>query len=83
MTRKPQPTNPLDPLVVSKWRAINRRRAVLMDREEDGVLTAEEERELAFLQAVADRHVDLTFQPSPVLEAAVEELKRRGLWEED
>ncbi len=69
--------------ITSDWPKTNRRRAKLIDLEEEGRLTPARADELENLQRLADASVSL-LQPVQ-LEGAdriIENLKRRGLWEE-
>jgi len=69
--------------ITADWPKTNRRRAKLIDLEEEGRLTPAQADELENLQRLADASVSL-LQPVQ-LEGAdriIEDLKRRGLWEE-
>ncbi|NQU26341.1 MAG: N-6 DNA methylase [Candidatus Nealsonbacteria bacterium] len=65
------------------WPKTNRRRAKLIDLEEEGRLTPAQAEELENLQRLADASVSL-LQPVQMEDAdrIIEDLKRRGLWEE-
>jgi hypothetical protein len=69
--------------ITADWPKTNRRRAKLIDLEEEGRLTSTEAEELKNLQRLADALVSL--QRPVQLEGAdelIERLKRRGLWRE-
>ena len=69
--------------ITTDWPKTNRRRAKLLDLEEDGRLTPNQAEELENLQRLADARISLL---RPVqMEGAdklIEKLKRRGLWQE-
>lgn len=69
--------------ITGDWPKTNRRRAKLIDLEEGDNLTPAQSQELGRLQSLADARVSL-HQPTQVEEAdrLIEDLKRRGLWEE-
>lgn len=69
--------------ITSDWPKTNRRRARLIDLEEEGRLTPEEAEELEQLQRLADASISLN-RPVQISEAdrIIENLKRRGLWKE-
>lgn len=69
--------------ITSDWPKTNRRRARLIDLEEEGRLTPEEAEELEQLQRLADASISL-IRPAQMSEAdrIIENLKRRGLWQE-
>ncbi len=65
------------------WPKTNRRRAKLMDLEDEGRLTPDQAAELKHLQRLADASVSLAQPSSPSeIDRAVKNLKRRGLWTE-
>jgi hypothetical protein len=69
--------------ITADWPKTNRRRAKLIDLEEEGHLKPAEAEELERLQRLADASVSL-LRPVQMAEAdrIIENLKRRGLWEE-
>ncbi|MHC4179730.1 MAG: hypothetical protein ACYSWU_19640, partial [Planctomycetota bacterium] len=69
--------------ITADWPKTNRRRAKLIDLEEEGRLTPAQADELKKLQRLADARVSF-HQPVQMENAdrLVENLKRRGLWEE-
>lgn len=69
--------------ITADWPKTNRRRAKLIDLEEEGRLTPTQADELKKLQRLADARV--TYHQPVQMEDAdrlIENLKRRGLWEE-
>jgi N-6 DNA Methylase len=69
--------------ITADWQKTNRRRAKLMDLDEDGALTTSESGELRNLQRLADARVSLIKSGSTdEIDRAIESLKRRGLWKE-
>jgi len=69
--------------ITTDWPKTNRRRAKLMDLDEDGALTASESAELRNLQRLADANVSLIHPKSAdEINRVVESFKRRGLWKE-
>jgi type I restriction-modification system DNA methylase subunit len=69
--------------ITADWPKTNRRRAKLIDLEEEGRLTPAQREELEELQRLADASVSL-FRPVQMERAdeLIDELKRVGLWEE-
>jgi len=69
--------------ITTDWPETNRRRAELIDLEEEGRLTPAQADELENLQRLADAQISL-LQPAQMAEAdqTIEDLKRRGLWDE-
>jgi hypothetical protein len=69
--------------ITADWPKTNRRRAKLIDLEEEGRLTPAEAQELENLQRLADASVSL-LRPVQMEKAdqIIEDLKRRGRWEE-
>jgi hypothetical protein len=67
--------------ITADWPKTNRRRAKLIDLEEEGRLTDEQAKELERLQWLADANVSL-FPPvqMPDADRVIDDLKRRGLW---
>ena len=69
--------------ITTDWPKTNRRRAKLLDLEEEGRLTTAQSHELKNLQRLADARISLLH---PVqMEGAdklIENLRRRGLWPE-
>lgn len=69
--------------IEADWPKTNRRRAKLMDLDEDGALTAAEAAELRNLQRLADARVSLIKPESTdEIDRVIESLKRRGLWKQ-
>jgi hypothetical protein len=69
--------------ITADWPKTNRRRAKLIDLEEEGSLTLEQAAELEQLQRLADARVNL-FKPrqTDAIDQQIENLKRKGLWSE-
>ena len=69
--------------ITADWPKTNRRRAKLIDLEEEGRLTPARADELENLQRLADASVSL-LQPVQMegADRIIENLKRRGIWEE-
>ena len=69
--------------ITADWPKTNRRRAKLIDLEEDGCLTPEQTTELAQLQRLADARVNLLKpRQADAIDQQIENLKRQGLWAE-
>jgi hypothetical protein len=69
--------------ITADWPKTNRRRAKLIDLEEEGRLTAEQTTELERLQHLADARVNLLKpRKADAIDDQVEKLKRQGLWSE-
>lgn len=68
----------------SDWPRINQRRVELIHKRADRTLLPEEEQELDSLQQLADARIrELAPLPIGSLEAMRDELKKRGMWEEE
>lgn len=69
--------------ITADWPRTNRRRAKLIDLEEEGRLTAEQAAELKNLQRLADARVTLLKpRQAGAVDEQIEKLKRQGLWTE-
>jgi len=69
--------------ITADWSKTNRRRAKLIDLEEEGRLTPAQAEELENLQRLADARVTL-LRPGEMegMDRMIENLKRRGLWKD-
>jgi hypothetical protein len=69
--------------ITADWPKTNRRRAKLIDLEEEGRLTPEQATELEQLQHLADARVNLLKpRQADAIDEQIEKLKRQGLWSE-
>jgi hypothetical protein len=69
--------------ITADWPKTNRRRAKLIDLDEEGRLTANQSAELEHLQHLADARVNLLKpRQGDAIEQQIENLKRQGLWME-
>ena len=69
--------------ITADWPKTNRRRAKLMDLDENGEMPASRTAELQNLQRLADASVSLMKEESTdEMDRVIEKLKRRGLWTE-
>jgi hypothetical protein len=69
--------------ITADWPKTNRRRAKLIDLEEEGRLTPEQATELERLQHLADARVSLLKpRQTDTIDEQIEKLKRQGLWSE-
>ena len=69
--------------ITADWPKTNRRRAKLIDLEEEGRLTPEQATELEQLQHLADARVNLLKpRQADAIDEQIENLKRQGLWAE-
>jgi hypothetical protein len=69
--------------ITSDWEKTNRRRAKLLDLEDEGRLTSAQAQELVNLQRLADALLGLMEPWKPdAVDRAVERAKKRGVWQE-
>jgi len=68
--------------ITADWPKTNRRRAKLMDLDEEGALTASQAEELRNLQLLADARLSLVKPEFTEVDRVIENYKRRGLWTE-
>jgi hypothetical protein len=69
--------------ITADWPKTNRRRAKLIDLEEENHLTPEQATELERLQQLADARVNLLKpRQADAIDQQIEKLKRQGLWAE-
>ena len=69
--------------ITADWPKTNRRRAKLIDLEEENRLTPEQATELEQLQRLADARVNLLKpRQADAIDQQIEKLKRQGLWTE-